>query len=218
MRIACAGYRQWALGIYDDLAAGTDHQILIFRSQAQYDEGVLRDFRPDIVLFYGWSWVVDTVLIRDYRCVMLHPSPLPKYRGGSPIQNQIIAGETSSAVTLFLMDEGIDSGPILAQHPLSLEGSLQDIFARIRVIGRDLTAQLLSSPWTPVEQRADEATVCRRRKPSESEITTAEIREKPAAYLFNKIRMLQAPYPNAYIRTADGKRLAVLDARVEVDD
>ena len=44
---------------------------------------------PDIVLFYGWSWKVSEKLINKFDCLMLHPSPLPKYRGGSPIQNQI---------------------------------------------------------------------------------------------------------------------------------
>ena len=56
MRIACVGYRHWALEIYDQLASKTDHVFLIFRSKAQYKEEVLYDFKPDLVLFYGWSW------------------------------------------------------------------------------------------------------------------------------------------------------------------
>ena len=46
---------------------------------------------------------------------MLHPSPLPKYRGGSPIQNQIINGESKSAVTLFKINNKIDQGDIIYQ-------------------------------------------------------------------------------------------------------
>lgn len=218
MRIACAGYRDWALGIYDELARRTDHQFLIFRSRAQYDEGALRDFRPDLVLFYGWSWIVEAELVRNFRCIMLHPAPLPKYRGGSPLQNQIIAGETLSAVTLFLMDEGIDSGPILAQQPFSLEGGIADVFRRISSIGLELTLELLRDGLKPVAQSADQATVFRRRKPEESEITMDEIQKAPAWHLYNKIRMLQSPYPNAFLRTADGKRLAILDAIIDDDE
>ena len=99
MRIACVGYREWALNIYDALANNTDHTYLIIRSQAQFDEDSLRDFKPDLILFYGWSWYVAETLLQDYTCLMLHPSPLPKYRGGSPIQNQIIAGEKNSKVS-----------------------------------------------------------------------------------------------------------------------
>ena len=54
-----------------------------------------------------------------------------------------------------------------------------------------------------------------RRKPSESEITFKEIKSKSANYLYNKIRMLQDPYPNAYIRTSDGKKLFLIHARLE---
>ena len=109
MRIACVGYRDWALEIYDELARQTEHQFLIFRSRDQYDELALKDFHPELVLFYGWSWVVSEKIIGSFNCIMLHPSPLPKYRGGSPLQNQIIAGETLSAVTLFLMNDKIVS-------------------------------------------------------------------------------------------------------------
>ena len=86
MKIACVGYRKWALNIYDTLAQLTDNQYLIFRSQSQYDDKVLLEFDPQFVLFYGWSWIVPEEIIKGYNCVMLHPSPLPKYRGGSPIR------------------------------------------------------------------------------------------------------------------------------------
>ena len=46
---------------------------------------------------------------------MLHPSPLPKFRGGSPIQNQIIRGEKISAVTIFKINKIIDGGDIYFQ-------------------------------------------------------------------------------------------------------
>ena len=51
---------------------------------------------------------------------MLHPSPLPKYRGGSPIQNQIIRGVVDSMVTIFVMNDKIDAGDIIAQSPFLL--------------------------------------------------------------------------------------------------
>jgi methionyl-tRNA formyltransferase len=217
MRIACVGYRDWALEIYDALARSMDDEFLIFRSRAGFDEARLRDFRPDLVLFYGWSWIVPADIIGDFPCIMLHPSPLPKYRGGSPLQNQIIAGESESAVTLFLMDDGLDSGPILGQRPMSLEGGISDIFRRITTIGTELTREILSAPLRPIPQQSGDASVFKRRKPEESEITIDELRTKPAKYLYDKIRMLQHPYPSAFIRTSDGKRLALLDARVDRD-
>ena len=215
MKIACVGYREWALSIYDELAKQTDHQYLIFRSRTQYEDQVLVDFDPKLVLFYGWSWVVPEEITKGFNCVMLHPSPLPKYRGGSPIQNQIIAGETASAVTLFLMDQGIDTGPILVQKKFSLEGSIMEILKRIQEIGTELTLELLSKGLNPIPQEKDEASVFSRRKPTQSEITLEEIHNQSASYLYNKIRMLQSPYPNAFIKTTDGRRLVITEAYVE---
>jgi len=217
MKIACVGYREWALNIYDALARQTDHQYLIFRSRSQYDDQVLADFDPQLVLFYGWSWIVPEEIITHFNCVMLHPSPLPKYQGGSPLQNQIIAGETLSAVTLFLMDQGLDTGPILAQREFSIEGNMKGIFDRIQKIGAELTIQLLAKGLHPIPQKEEEATVCSRRKPQQSEITLKEIQNKPAEYLYNKVRMLQAPYPSAYIMTADNKKLYIHDVSIEDD-
>jgi len=217
MRIACVGYRSWALNIYDQLAQSMDHAFLIFRSREQFDEEALRDFRPDLVLFYGWSWIISDDLLKDYTCLMLHPSPLPLYRGGSPIQNQIIAGETSSKVSIFVMNNEIDAGDILAQNELSLEGSLDEIFCRIEQIGAQLTLQILREGLNPVPQDPTRATFCRRRKPEDSEITLAELQERDAKYLYNKIRMLADPYPNAFIRTVDGKKLVIRVADVHED-
>ena len=215
MRIACVSYRKWALSIYDHLASSTDHTFLIIRSRAQYNEDVIRDFDPDLLLFYGWSWIVPDSLIDSYKCLMLHPSPLPRYRGGSPIQNQIILGETESQVTIFIMNNEIDAGDIVAQSDLSLVGTLDDIFCRIEDIGYRLTLDLLENGLFPVKQDASQASTYQRRLPKDSEITIEELKTMPAEYLFNKIRMLADPYPNAFITAADGKRLYILASRLD---
>ena len=74
---------------------------------------------------------------------MLHPSPLPKYRGGSPIQNQLINGEKESAVTLFKIDKGMHTGDIIAQKPFQLLGGLDRIFSYITALGTDLSMNMI---------------------------------------------------------------------------
>jgi methionyl-tRNA formyltransferase len=214
MRIACISYREWALNIYDNLVKNSDHTFLIIRSKAQYSEPALRDFKPDIILFYGWSWIIEKSLLTDFKCLMLHPSPLPKYRGGSPIQNQIISGETNSMVTIFKMNEFLDAGEIYYQKEYSLEGSIDEIFNRISIIGTELTFRILNENTTPIAQNNEEATIYKRRKPSESEITIDELQNKSGIFLYNKIRMLGDPYPNAYIKTKDGKKLYITNAKL----
>ena len=215
MRVACIGYRRWALNIYDRLAATSDHSFLIFRSKAQFSVEVLDDFKPDLVLFYGWSWVVPSDLLERHTCLMLHPSPLPRYRGGSPIQNQIISGETNSKVTLFVMTDELDAGDLVGQQDLCLAGTLDDIFKRMEDAGVKLTQHLFKHGLQCVPQDHSKATFCKRRTPDDSKITAEELASRPAEYLYNKIRMLADPYPNAYILTADGKKLVITAAHIE---
>jgi len=214
MKVACVGYRKWALEIYDRLAQSNDHTYLIWRNKSDFSEDALRRFNPDLVLFYGWSWFIPESLIQEYKCLMLHPSPLPRYRGGSPIQNQIIAGEKDSKVSIFIMNGEMDSGDIVAQEYLSLEGSILEIFSRMVDTGERLSLDILNNGLKPVPQEHNEATFYKRRQPEESEITIEELKNCSAEYLFNKIRMLADPYPNAFIKTSDGKRLDIIAAQI----
>jgi methionyl-tRNA formyltransferase len=215
MRIACIGYREWAFRIYDAVMREPGHVFMVMRGKESYDEQALLDFKPDLVLFYGWSWVVGKKLLDAHSCLMLHPAPLPKYRGGSPIQNQIIDGQTDSAVTIFVMTEALDAGDIAGQCPLSLEGTLDDIFDRITEAGIRITLDILRRGLVRTPQDSSKATYCKRRKPADSELTLDELASAPGQHLYNKIRMLADPYPNAFIRTKDGGRLLIKAAEFE---
>jgi methionyl-tRNA formyltransferase len=194
-------------------------RVNLVHPQNLADANVLTAPRPSVVLCYGWSWRIPEELYTQVPCLICHPSPLPRYRGGSPIQNQLLAGETISAVSILEAGPALDAGPLLAQRSISFEGSLQDILDRMTDVGANLTLDLLGryarGRVSGVVQDESLATTCRRRRPEESEITPEEIRTKPAEYLYNKVRGLQDPYPNAFIRCADGRRLSIVAVRME---
>ena len=73
-----------------------------------------------------------------------HESDLPKFRGGSPLQNQIVRGITKTKTTAFLMNEKIDGGDIIMKKSLSLEGNLQDIFERMKKNDFEIFEMVLS--------------------------------------------------------------------------
>tara|TARA_B100001059_G_scaffold133721_1_gene133919 strand:- start:2934 stop:3599 length:666 start_codon:yes stop_codon:yes gene_type:complete len=220
MNIACVSYRDWALEIYDKLKLNFsgNHNFLIFRNKEEFDADQLINFNPDLILWYGWSWFVDDLFVDNYSSIMLHPSPLPKYRGGSPIQNQIINGEKKSAVTLFKMTRKLDDGDIYKQLPFSLVGSLDDIFKRIIALGYKATSEIINNDFILKKQNYSEATYFKRLLPVNSEITIEEIKNSSAEYLHNKIRMLNDPYPNAYIKTSDNKKLYLIKSRLDDDE
>ena len=214
MKIICVGYREWALNIYKNIASSSNNQFLILSSKKEYKEDLIFEFNPDIILFYGWSWHVSEKIINSFKCLMLHPSPLPKYRGGSPLQNQIINGELESKVSIFLMNHEMDAGPLLFQESFSLNGNMKNILKRIEEIGTKLTKKILEEFPVVYEQNHNEATYFKRRKIESSQITIDEIKNKDALYLFNKIRMLSDPYPNAYLKTKDGKYLLIKEVEL----
>lgn len=220
MNIACITYRNWAIDIYEKIneVYKDEHNFLIWKTKNEFDADKLKKFKPDLILWYGWSWIVEGALVNDYESIMLHPTPLPKYRGGSPIQNQIINGETMGAVSLFRMTEGLDKGDIYQQLPLSLTGTLNEIFRRISDLGFSATCNIIEGKYTLIPQDDSESTYYKRRSPKDSEITQHELQNSSAEYLNNKIRMLNDPYPNAYLKTADGKKLFIIESKLDSNE
>tara|TARA_Y100000310_G_scaffold23561_1_gene22619 strand:- start:1191 stop:1859 length:669 start_codon:yes stop_codon:yes gene_type:complete len=217
-QILCMAYRDWALKLYNMLPdAFPEYNFKIIFKTGRYgiDADEIETFQPDIILWYGWSWIVPASLIEQYDCVCLHPSPLPKYRGGSPLQNQILNGEKTSAVTIFKMSDGMDEGDIIRQIPMSLKGNIEDIFSRMTTLGFAATCDFLKNGYNLKPQAHSEATLFKRRKAADSEITLDEIQNHTRDYLYNKIRMLTHPYPNAFIKDKDGKKLYISSAHID---
>ena len=86
---------------------------------------------PDWVFFLHWSKKVPEKVYKNYRCVVLHTGNLPNGRGGSPIQNQILDGVVESKVNAIVMGEEIDAGDVYCSLPITLQGSLTDIWLSI---------------------------------------------------------------------------------------
>ena len=218
-------YRHWARGALEEVARTVRWATLLVRTVPEDATlAFCERYKPDIIFFYGWSWMIPDELVEKWLCIGLHPSPLPAYRGGSPLQHQIINGEASSAVTLFRMTSEVDAGPICAQVPYSLEGSLDAIFQRIREIAVTETVGFLDTLARGEElsfrEQPPEAQVWRRRKPAASEITAAELAASSAHQVADKIRALwseEEDYPTAFVRCRNGEKLYLTGSRTEGD-
>ena len=170
----------------------------------------VRRSRARIAFFADWSWKVSPEILNATMCVGFHAAPLPAFRGGSPIQNQIVRGVRRTTLTAFRMTDAIDAGDILLEAPLSLEGSLKQIFARIVRIEVRMIGRILAGDYTPRAQSGP-ARVYRRRRPDESELRDFSL---PLEKIYDRIRMLAEPYPNAFVRI-DDKRIVFTDARFD---
>ena len=158
MKIICYGYRSWAINIYQHIKLKTNNEILIYKNKKDLSYLKIKKHNPKLILFYGWSWKIPKNVYENYRCLMLHPSDLPKFRGGCPIQNQIIRGLKETKITIFRINEIIDGGNILYKKKISLEGEIIDIFNRIEKAGIDLTLKILENKYKEVSQNHSKAT------------------------------------------------------------
>ena len=127
--IFCA-YRAWAMDLYKLLSKRYKSMILLSNPK-KLTLNYVKKINPEFIFFPDWSWIVPQVIIENYKCICFHESDLTKFRGGSPIQNQIIRGIKKTKTTAFFMNDKIDSGDILLKKSLSLQGTLDEIFQRM---------------------------------------------------------------------------------------
>lgn len=219
MTYAIVGYREWSKYLTRVVKQDYFEDVKHYTSTPSYLG------QNSAVFFVGWSEMIPEGYYKHQPCFVLHPSPLPLYRGGSPIQHQIMNGEKVSAVTIFKLDPAypeVDSGPIVWQMGYSLEGSLEDILERIAEVGAMGVAACISKlrtgTLTAVPQVEGQWQVYKRRKPEESEIEAGAFYWYDAKDIHNKVRALQEPYPLPFVTCADGRRLYLLKTRVETDE
>lgn len=202
-----AGYRDWAIAILDGLRG--KHPAVTLR-QADTPEkltALIKGDNPAAVLMAGWSWILPDDEVEKQPIYGLHPSDLPAYAGGSPIQHQIIDGVTESKVSIFRLSPGVDSGPIIGKADLSLTGHLDEIFSRITECGIDLFTDIVTAfpdisetPQPPVT-----ASAIRRLRPEDSRLEKSKIADLTCRDLFNLIRAREDPYPNVFIEDETGR-------------
>ncbi len=219
LEILYCGYRNWALEVYQDIKKHPRvKNISLITDNDELINSIISFKSIDIIIFVGWSWFIPDNITENILCLGVHPSDLPFYRGGSPIQNQIIDGIIETKCSLFRMNKNIDSGDIWLKTPLSLKGDNMDqIFTNIISSTKTLLNKLfdLYPNIIPIKNNLSKGCYCKRRKPNQSKITAEEFKNKSLLQLYNLIRSLTDPYPNAFIEDNDGNRLYLTGVKYE---
>lgn len=240
IKVAFIGYRKWGYEIYKALLRYRkvypyfDLDLVITSTNSEFKNPtkikkfyvvdgkdnekiyrLLKKNKIDLALFYSWSWIVKEPIVSEFICLCLHPSPLPKYRGGTPIQHQILDGKIKSAVSIFRMTPGIDDGPLYSQISISFKGNIEDIFRRMVRVGARETKKIIRDcvkgtlVFKP-QKNPEKYPPWKRRKPEQSELTLEQISKMTFSQLNNFVRALTGPYPHAFINL-DGGRLYLLE-------
>jgi methionyl-tRNA formyltransferase len=161
---------------------------------------LLDNIKPDWVFFFHWSEIIIEPIFKNYKCVVVHTGKLPECRGGSPIQNQIMDGITTTHVNLLTMEEKVDSGKIYCKEAISLQGSLSDIWQTITRVTCNLIKKCVIENPKPVNQTSKECMVYKRRKKQPIKFDNV----KNISYIYEQIRMMDDDeYPTSYITMGD---------------
>ena len=175
----------------------------------------LADWRPDLIVVAAFGQILRTPVLAlpPHGCLNVHASLLPRYRGAAPIPAAILAGEPVTGVTIMIMDEGMDSGPILAQAECSIaaDDTTASLTARLAEIGAHLLIEVLTG-WLAGEIQAQPqdpvlATYCRPLQKEDGHLDWSA----SALSLERQVRAYD-PWPGTYT-TWRGQGLKVLRAR-----
>ncbi|MSQ41391.1 MAG: methionyl-tRNA formyltransferase [Dehalococcoidia bacterium] len=171
---------------------------------------------PDVIVVAAYGRILPPEVLRlpKYGCLNVHPSLLPHYRGPSPVVTALLDGEAATGVTIMAMDEGMDTGPVVAQRVVPVEDADTGdaLTQRLFEVGADLLVESLprwiKGELEAVPQDPGKATLTRRITKEDGLMDWRQ----PAAQLWRQVRALD-PWPGAYTLW-QGKLLKVLDASV----
>ena len=195
-----------------------DRELPVFQpGSLRRDEEARREMAslsPDVVVVaaYGLFLPSEILGLPPLACLNVHPSLLPMYRGPSPVSAAILGGDEVSGVTIIKLDEGMDSGPIVAQRetPLGPLETTESLTTRLFDLGATLLTEVLPG-WKrgdiqPLPQDDAQATVTSLLTRGDGDIDWSH----PAIDIDRQVRAY-FPWPGSFTRWS-GRLLKIIEA------
>ncbi len=108
---------------------------------------IIKDWRPDLICVAAFGQILKPRLLDlpEHGCLNVHASLLPRWRGASPINAAILAGDTHSGVTIMKMGPGLDDGPILSQAriPIGIDQTAGSLSSQLADLGAELLVETI---------------------------------------------------------------------------
>ncbi|MBK8904367.1 MAG: methionyl-tRNA formyltransferase [Anaerolineaceae bacterium] len=193
--------------------------ILVYQPKSlRSDEAAqpLRDWQPEIIVVAAFGQILRPHVLElpPHGCLNIHASLLPRWRGASPIQHAILAGDTETGVCLMQMDVGLDTGPVYAcmPTPISPTETAASLHDRLALLGANLLAvhldNILAGKLTPAPQDDEKSTYAPMINKEDGRLDW----QQTSAELDRRVRAM-TPWPGAFT-TWQGETLKILAARV----
>ena len=180
---------------------------------------LIAGLEPDLIVVAAYGLLLPAAVLDlpKLKTLNVHPSMLPAHRGAAPVSQAILDGSETTGVTIMVLDEGLDSGPIVVQEETAIGGD-EDAAAltrRLFEIGGRLLVDTLPR-WErgeieALEQDDSLATITRRLTRDDGRIDWS----RPASYLARKVRA-HTPWPGSFAHWR-GRVLKVISASVQCE-
>jgi methionyl-tRNA formyltransferase len=189
--------RPWNAALAVRLRASLERPV---RTMSQPDELRLEPvlaLNPEWIFVPHWSHLIPEQIWSRWPTVIFHMTDLPYGRGGSPLQNLIQRGHSSTILTALRCTAELDAGPVYGKEPLSLLGTAEEIFIRADGLIQAMIEQIVLECPDPKPQQGNPV-LFNRRTPEQSDLSHCPAGDLTAYY--DQIRMLDAEgYPHAYL-------------------
>ncbi len=160
----------------------------------------IREDSPDFIVVAAYGQILPKKILDIAPCINLHASLLPMYRGASPIQQALLNGDAETGVTAMLMEEGLDSGPVLAWSvtPIGIGDRKNELFDRLGTMAADLTVETLEkyTSLVPLQQCDADATYCKKISRGDGLVSF----DMPAVQIYNRFRAYEG-WPGIYLES-----------------
>lgn len=200
---------------------GLEHSIPVLQPSRVGDiEQELRDLQPDAGVLVSFGKIVPQRILNVFEpigIINIHPSALPKYRGPSPIEATILAGDTGTAISIMKLDKGMDTGPIFSQRQVELSGkeTKHELSDRLSNQGAllliEVLPSILSGKIPPTPQSNNDVSVT---SLIEKEDGVLDPTTDPAYVLERKVRAYQG-YPKPHLILYDNDVIVTSSKVVE---
>ena len=200
-----------------------EHGLPVRTPSTLRDEGTQAEFGAldldaAIVAAYGLILPLPVLEAPRLGCINVHASLLPRWRGAAPIQRAILAGDTETGISIMMMEEGLDTGPVLRMEslPIGPEMTAGELHDALAALGGCMIAPVLADfeagHIVPEPQDDAGTTYAKKIEKPEARIDWSE----DASIVVRRIHAF-APWPGAWF-SLGGERLKVLAARIESGD
>lgn len=201
---------------YDDIVP-SDILHKVKHINEHYDDIV--KMKPDLIIVVGWSQIISKEIVEfpPMGTIGFHYAKLPERRGGSPIVWAIIDGLEETEVTMFYYVEKVDAGDIIGSYkiPVTKQDDSKSLLEKSENAVVNLVEKylpLLEKGTAPRIKQDDSKAFFTKRRGAKDDVIDWS---KSSVEIYNFIRALKPPYPGAYTICGDGKKLYILDAKLE---